>query len=120
MLRITRREGEALVIGDDTEVTLVASNEGVLAFTVTEKRFPGELFTFVVKQGDSVVISPEIAVYYLGNDKHGYMLGVRAPRNILILRKEIVGRGIIPPVKCRNCQTGTCPYCTRRAAKSVT
>lgn len=100
MLRITRNVGEAIVIGDDVEVALRDVSGQHIVLEVVSKHFPGETFHFPMNPSDSVVLSNTMSVYHLGLDRHGVELGIRAPRSVLILRKEIVGRGIIPKAEC--------------------
>ncbi len=73
MLRLTRKDHESIMIGDDIEIIVIESHGGRVE------------------------------------------IGIKAPTNLLILRKELIGRGKERPREspvCRNCSGQGCDSCS--------
>jgi carbon storage regulator len=88
MLILTRRVGEALVIGDDVKVTILSEFKGDVKASVYNKK---SCSTGVdhCEIGDFFIVNDDVVINFLSVKGNQVKVGIDAPKSISVHREEI-------------------------------
>lgn len=92
MLILTRRIGEALVIGDDVRVSLLRLDDGL--FQIGLDHPDGKTVTTCVyrETGEELVLLGGVVIRILNMNGNQVKIGIDAPRSISVHREEIYNK----------------------------
>ena len=83
MLVLARRQGESLIIGDDTKVTVLNIGENQIKLGVNDSG------GVIINLQESISIRDGIKVKLVKIDKTQVKLGIEAPADVTINREEV-------------------------------
>lgn len=91
MLVLSRKIGSSILIGDDMRIDVLAVTyrpDGI-GFEI-EIIVSGKVFQRVMKNNEYIKINDDISVKLLGNRGVSGIFGIDAPKDVLILRNELL------------------------------
>lgn len=90
MLVLTRRIGEAILIGEHIRLQVLSTGGGKAALKVEYLRDARPTLTWICETRDPVLVDDEIKVRVVRVRRGQIAVGIQAPREIVVLREELV------------------------------